>query len=150
MLYIAFGILILAIIFMLTPIFDEYIDLKDYSIPYYVGVMIIFIGLILFGGMLTIEAMPQEVNDFNTCDKTEVYEIKDFMCTEMKQGKRVEEIYTYKLNGSIKKVKTDNDTMVVLSKSSDKEEYTKVTIKEKESFNWVFFTTDTYKQYVFS
>lgn len=153
MLYIAFGILMLAIIFMFTPIYFIYIKSEEFTAPYIYGIVVLFLVIVLCGGTLTNEAMPKEVNDFNTCDKTEVYEIKDFMCTEINQSgyKDPKKIYSYKLHDGVKKeVKTDNDTMVVLSKSSDKEKYTKVTIKEKESFNWIFFTTDTYKQYVFS
>lgn len=153
MLYIAFGILVISMFFMLTPIYEEYIDFKDFNVPYVFGIVVLFLVIVLFGGTLTYETMPQKIKDFDTCGKTEVYEIKDFMCTEINQGgyKDPKKIYSYKLNDSVKKeVKADSDTMVVLSKSSDKEEYTKVTIKEKESFNWVFFTTDTYKQYVFS
>lgn len=153
MFFIAFAFLIGAFIFSITDCYEVNIDFKDYNVPYIFGTLIIFLLILLSGLTLSWDIMPQEIDDFNASDKTEVYEIKDFEYKEISQGgyKDNEKVYSYKLNDSVKKeVKADSDTMVVLNKSSDEEKYTKVTIKEKECFNWMFFTTDTYKQYVFS
>ena len=117
--------------------------------------IIISAGIMVIAGMtIHYNAKPCDASDFNTCDSVEVYDIKDFSVTEVDTHKDNNTgniySYTYKESNKTDNIKSNSETTIILVKSSYKESYTKLTVKEKEIFSWGTFTTNTYKLYTFS
>lgn len=111
-------------------------------------VMAIILGATVFasGFIDSIFIQPNEVSDFDVCDKVEEYEIKDFSIISSTSS-----IYSFIYCDSNKKenIEADKEKMIVVKNVNCKGQY-KLTIKEKKIFELLSFTTKTYKQYVFS
>jgi hypothetical protein len=91
-----------------------------------------------------------EINDSDYKVVSE-YTIKDFSVTEeiddSNTNKNVYE-FTYS-DGKKGIIKVDSTTKIKLS-NNDNQQYTKLTVKEADVFQWATFFTKTYQEYVFS
>lgn len=168
MLYIAFLVVIIAIVMMFVKF--EKLDDHDAVGPYFIISLIVGLSVAVSGVIIDANKKPSEVNDFNVCDSSEVYDIKDFSYTDV--GSKSNNIFKEdKVNMSNfsdydsdtafnfmycdtnKKdsVKVDSTTTIVFkTPKASKDKYTKLTVKTRDVFQWFTFTHKTYKQYIFS
>lgn len=145
MIWIGLGIIIIMIIIA------SHFHISDFIF----ACIIISAGIMAIVGIAThYNTKPCDASDFNVCDSTEVYDIKDFSVTEVDSNKDNNTSntysYTYKGNNKTDNITSNSETTIILVKSSDKESYTKLTVKAKDVFSWGTFTTNTYKLYTFS
>ena len=168
MLYVAMIFFIIMIVLMFTPFYERFIDMKDLGEIYILAEVVLTLVIVVSGIVIDNNNKPSEVNDFNVCDSSEVYNIKDFSYTivSSKGNTKSEEkdnildstdydnnaTYDFVYCDTNKKdsIKSDSKTMIVFDKSLSNNNYTKLTVKTKEVFRWATFTHKTYKQYIFS
>ena len=81
MLYIAFLVVIIAIVMMFVKF--EKLDDHDAVGPYFIISLIVGLSVAVSGVIIDANKKPSEVNDFNVCDSSEVYDIKDFSYTDV-------------------------------------------------------------------
>lgn len=207
MLYLAFLVVIFAIVMMFIKF--EKLDDHDAVGPYFIITLIVGLSIAASGVIIDDNKKPSEVNDFNVCDSTEVYDIKGFSYTDVssksnnifkeeknnmsnfsdydndttfnfvycdtnkKDSVKVDSTTTivfetpkvskdkYTKNtvnvysDKNKKEIVDTKTFIVSDESSNNtdsnaNEYTKLTVKTKEVFQWFTFINKTYKQYIFN